>query len=199
MEDKTSICTVRRYSGCLLHCKDLKQGHELVLLGRKSFGDRRITNVGGGMLDEGEHWLPGALRELGEETFELLRTIVVEMVGRERMGARVHSRLYNVTIAGKLPDVAVFNAKASEALALLTKLKVDPHGISADKLHEIKRTTEFDRFYWVPLDGLLNAAQAYYQASDQGTKSAQPVEMEGVGVLEPSFCCLLASELKKLQ
>ena len=168
----------------------------MVLMGKRAFGARRITNVGGGTVDaKDEVKGDAAMREFQEETFNQVGFVLsYKCQVYERVGTQVHSFLYRAEIKGKV-DLEQLNATAAKHLAKLEQLKADPTTTPL-ALEECKRYTEFDAFYLVSLDKLETAAHTYYSMSDKGTKATTPVHLDGVGNLEPSFCCLLANPIK---
>jgi len=186
-----------RYAGCLAYRNDGS-----VLVARKAFGPKYITNVGGGKLEEKEEYEVAAIRELKEETFGLASEHVFSPKCQERFGAQMYSRLYHVKINDI--DTKVLDLEASRYIERLQKLKAelkacedkineddkrplvyppplsehagDWHSIN-EKITKCKRYTEFDKFFWVSCDVLMSLANQYYRASDRGKKPATPIKM----------------------
>src|SRR5688572_2561079 len=164
-----------------------------VLLGANTKRTGWWTNVGGGVMDgeKDKTVADAALRELKEET---LGCVVMKDVNldkcayAERDCKSFHSRLYLASAASV--DLDKLHTKAAEASQAM-KAAEAARELSPAERSKFRESTEFDKFRLVSLEKVRERAAVYFKSSNGGQGQATLVSLDGLGVLSPSFCCLV--------
>jgi ADP-ribose pyrophosphatase YjhB (NUDIX family) len=165
-----------------------------VLLGTNTKRGNWWTNVGGGVLDGGrgdKTVADAALRELKEET---LGCVVMKDADlskcpySERDGKSFQSRLYLARATSI--DVKQLHVKAAAAQEALKTAEATGQ-LSTTERSKLRESTEFDKFQLVSLNTVRERAAVYFKSSNGGQQQATLVSLDGLGVLSPSFCCLV--------